>query len=186
MSRIGNSPITVPNEVTVEITSGGKFGHQNVSVTGPKGTLSTPLRHGVNVKHEGETITLERSNETKTNKSLHGLYRSLLNNMVEGVTKGYSRELEIIGIGYRAESQGNNTVFSLGYSHPIVYTAPEGINISVEEQTKVKVEGANKQLVGEVAAKIRAFRKPEPYKGKGVRYKNEQVRRKSAKAGAKE
>lgn len=185
MSRIGKLSIQIPQGVTVEVKNGGKFAYKEISVTGPKGTLSEPIQRGVSVKVEGDQVIVERDSDSKQNRSYHGLYRSLINNMVVGVTEGFKRELEIVGIGYRAELSGNAVVFSLGYSHKITYNPPAGINVSVAEQTKVTVEGANKQLVGEVAAKIRQFRKPEPYKGKGVRYKGEVVRRKSAKsAGA--
>ncbi len=184
MSRIGNLPIQIPENVTIEIKDGGKFNHKEVTVTGPKGTLTLSLRKGVNLKKEDNEIIVSRESEAKQLKSFHGLYRSMIHNMVTGVVDGYKRELEIVGIGYRAEQQGDTTVFHVGYSHSIPYTPPEGITISVEDQTNVAVEGADKQLVGEVAAKIRAFRKPEPYKGKGIRYKGEQIRRKSAKSAA--
>lgn len=185
MSRIGKLSIQIPASVQVEITDGGRFAFKQVKVTGPKGTLTESIQKGVTLKKEEDKIIVERDSDSKQNRSFHGLYRSLINNMILGVTEGYRKDLEIVGIGYRAEVQGQSVVFSLGYSHKITFTPPEGISIKVEEQTKVAVEGADKQLVGEVAAKIRQFRKPEPYKGKGVRYKGENVRRKSAKsAGA--
>lgn len=181
MSRIGYKEIQVPENVTVTIVDGGDFGYKLITVTGPKGELTRSVRRGVTFKQEGNIITLERDSESKQNKSYHGLYRSLLANMIEGLTEGYSKELEIVGIGYRAEQQGEKVVFSLGYSHKIELVPPTGITISITDQTQVKVEGIDKQLVGEIAAKIRAYRKPEPYKGKGVRYVDEVVKRKSAK-----
>ena len=184
MSRIGNLPITIPAGVTVEVKAGGKYGHQEVTVTGPKGSLTESLRQGASVSVQDGTVALSRDNDEKQNRSYHGLYRSLINNMVTGVSQGFRKDLEIVGIGYRAEMQGNNAVFSLGYAHKIEFVPPTGVTINVNNQTEVSVEGINRQLVGEVAAKIRALRKPEPYKGKGVRYKGEHVRRKSVKKGA--
>lgn len=181
MSRIGKQPITIPEGVTVNVKDGGKFNYLEVEVTGPKGTLSESLRRGVTVEVKDGEVIVERKNESKQLKSNHGLYRSLIQNMVTGVTEGYSKELEIVGIGYRAELQGEKVVFSLGYSHKIELLPPEGIIISVDEQTKIKVEGASKQKVGEIASKIRSYRKPEPYKGKGVKYVDEVIKRKSAK-----
>ena len=181
MSRIGNSQIIIPEGVTVTVNDGGNFHYKEVVVVGPKGELRESIRRGINVKIEDNIITVTRENEAKQTKSYHGLYRSLINNMVVGVTEGYSKELEIVGIGYRAEQQGNSIVFSLGYSHKITLTPPEGVVVTIDEQTKIKVEGANKQKVGETAAKIRSYRKPEPYKGKGVKYKEEVIKRKSAK-----
>lgn len=184
MSRIGYQTIEVPTGVTVEVKDGGKFNFKEVVVTGPKGTLSEPVRRSVTISVDENVVNLERDNNAKQTKSYHGLYRSLINNMVIGVTEGFSKDLEIVGIGYRAEQQGNNVVFSVGLSHKITLTPPEGIIVTVEEQTKVKVTGADKQLVGEIAAKIRAFRKPEPYKGKGIRYADEVIKKKSAKTVA--
>lgn len=182
MSRIGLQIIEIPDNVEVSIEKGGLFNHQLVTVTGPKGTLQESIRPEVTAEINGKEIEFVRRNELKQTKSYHGLYRSLINNMVIGVSTGYTKNLEIVGIGYRAENQGNSVIFSLGYSHKITLTPPEGIVVTVEEQTKVKVEGANKQLVGEVAAKIRSYRKPEPYKGKGVKYSDEIIKRKSAKS----
>ncbi len=184
MSRIGNQPIQIPAGVTVNVKDGGKFNYKEVEVSGPKGTLSESVRHGVKIEVTDGEIVLTRANESKQIKSNHGLYRSLIQNMITGVTEGYSRDLEIVGIGYRAEMQGNKIVFSVGYSHKIELVPPEGITISADEQTKVKVEGADKQKVGEIAAKIRSFRKPEPYKGKGIKYADEVIKRKSAKTVA--
>lgn len=182
MSRIGNLEIQIPEGVTVEVKDGGTFFYKEVTVTGPKGTLTESIRRGVTITVEDSIVKVKRDSESKQNKSYHGLYRALIQNMITGVTEGYSKDLSIVGIGYRAEQQGDKVVFSVGYSHKIEYFPPEGITIDIEDQTNVKVSGANKQLVGEVAAKIRGFNPPEPYKGKGVRYKNENVRRKSAKS----
>lgn len=182
MSRIGKSIIQLGKSVTVSVEEGGNFGFKVVTVKGPKGELKESIRHGVNVVIENDTVTVTRDNDTKQNKAYHGLYRSLIANMVSGVSEGFSKSLEIVGIGYRAELQGQNVVFSLGYSHKIVLTPPAGIVITVDEQTKVKVEGVDKQKVGEIAAKIRSFRSPEPYKGKGVRYVGEIVKKKSTKS----
>jgi large subunit ribosomal protein L6 len=181
MSRIGYKEIKIPAGTTVEVLDGGEFAYKLVKVTGPKGSLEVSLRRGVEPKVEGDTMTFERHNESKQVKSYHGLYRSLVNNMITGVTEGYTKRLEIVGIGYRAEQQGTKVVFSIGYSHKIELEPPVGIEVKIEEQTKITVTGADKQLVGEVAAKIRSFRKPEPYKGKGIRYADEVVKRKSAK-----
>jgi large subunit ribosomal protein L6 len=184
MSRIGKSPITIPAGVTVDVKQGGDFGHQIVTVTGPKGSLSRSLRHSINVEVKDGIVNLTRDNEENQTRAFHGLYRSLIQNMITGVTEGYRKDLEIQGIGYRAEMQGDKMVLSLGYAHKIEYRPPQGITVNVKDQVEISIEGIDNQLVGEVAAKIRAFRKPEPYKGKGVRYKNEQVRRKSVKKGA--
>lgn len=181
MSRIGLKPITIPAGVTIEVTEDGALGGQSVRVVGPKGELTQPLRKGVTVVVADGLATLARENDEKQTKSYHGLYRSLISNMVTGVAEGYRKDLQIIGIGYRAEMQGNKVVMSLGYSHKINFEAPAGIQITVENQTEVSITGVDRQLVGEVAAKLRSFRKPEPYKGKGVRYKGEIVRKKSAK-----
>lgn len=182
MSRVGKSIIQLNDGVTVTVENGGRFGYKEVTVKGPKGELKESIRHGVDIVVENNTVTLTRDNDAKQTKAYHGLYRSLIANMVKGVAEGFSRELEIVGIGYRAELQGQNVVFSLGYSHKITLTPPAGIIITVDDQTKVKVEGVDKQKVGEVAAKIRSFRAPEPYKGKGVRYSDEVVKRKSTKS----
>jgi large subunit ribosomal protein L6 len=183
VSRIGNLPIKIPENV--EITVSNVSGKNVVTVKGPKGELSTPVKRAINVKIEDGVLTVARINEAKQTKSYHGLYRSLINNMVEGVTNGYSKDLEIVGIGYRAEQQGDKIVFSVGLSHKITFQPPVGITIKAIDQTNVRVEGFDKQLVGEVASKIRGFRPPEPYKGKGIRYKGEMVRKKSAKSAGK-
>lgn len=181
MSRIGKSPITIPQGVTVEVTSGGEFGHQLVTVNGPKGSMQRSIRQPITVEVQDGEVQVARSNNLQQNRSYHGLYRALIANMVHGVSEGFKRELEIVGIGYRAEQKGEMVVFSLGYSHKIEFQPPVGITVSVQDQTQVTVEGVDKQLVGEAAARIRAFRAPEPYKGKGVRYKGEQIIRKSVK-----
>lgn len=182
MSRIGKKPITIPEGVTVEINDGGRFGYKQITVKGPKGELTEAFRKGIKFNQDNGQVVLEKESETKQNQGFFGLYRTLIQNMVDGVVTGYSKELEIVGIGYRAEMQGNKLVMSLGYSHKINYEPPQGIAIAVTDQVMIKVEGADKQMVGEVASKIRAFRKPEPYKGKGVRYKGEKVKKKSTKS----
>jgi len=177
MSRIGRLPITVPSGVDVKIDGA------DVTVKGPKGTLSHTVAEPIEVQLEDGKVTVSRPNDINTVRALHGLTRSLLNNMVVGVTEGYSKTLMIQGVGYRAIAKGKNIEFSLGYSHPILVEAPEGITFTVEKPTQIKVEGIDKQKVGEIAANIRKLRKPDPYKGKGVRYEGEQIRRKVGKAG---
>jgi large subunit ribosomal protein L6 len=181
MSRIGNAPITIPAGVTVELKDGGNFHYLEVIVNGPKGTLSESVRRPITLEVKDGEVLVSRPNNEKQNRSYHGLYRSLIANMVQGVTEGYKRELEIIGIGYRAEQQGEQVVFSLGYAHKINLVPPAGVTITIQDQTKIAVEGVDKQKVGQTAAKIRSFRPPEPYKGKGIRYSDEQVHRKSVK-----
>ncbi|MBU0667586.1 50S ribosomal protein L6 [Patescibacteria group bacterium] len=183
MSRIGKLPITVPNGVTVEKRDGNV-----IFVKGPKGELSLSVHELMNVEIKDNEITVIRSADNKQNRSLHGLSRMLIANMIEGVTKGFEKRLEIQGVGYRAAIQGRKAVLSLGFSHPIEYNPPEGVTIAVDQDKKniIIVSGYNKQLVGEAAAKIRSFRKPEPYKGKGIRYENEYVQRKAGKAAGKE
>ena len=183
MSRIGNKPVTIQDGVTVSIEDGGRFGHKVVKVNGPLGELSEDVRSPIEVKVEENNVVVTRPNDEKANKALHGLYRALIANMVEGVTAGYKKELEIVGIGYRAEQQGEQVVFSLGYAHKINLVPPAGINVEIQDQTKITVSGIDKQLVGKIADLIRSYRKPEPYKGKGVRYKGEQILRKSVKQG---
>lgn len=183
MSRIGKLPVTIPANVEVAIEP--KSGAVDINVKGPKGELNTRFKDLVSFKKVNDEIILEKKGDTKMHKAFWGLYRTLFANMVKGVVEGYEKNLEIVGIGYRAEMQGSKLVLSLGYSHKINFESPKGITIAVTDQTNISVSGADKQLVGEVAAKIRAFRKPEPYKGKGVRYKNEKVRRKSTKTASK-
>ncbi len=178
MSRIGIKPITVPDGVTVTI--GDK---NNVTVKGPKGELSSSFSPRMKITQEDGQLTVSRPNDARENKALHGLTRSLLNNMVVGVTEGYTKVLEIQGVGYRAQMQGKNLVLNVGYSHPVTMEPPEGITFGVEANTRVTVSGIDKQAVGEQAAKVRIVRPPEPYKGKGIRYQGEYVRRKAGKAG---
>jgi large subunit ribosomal protein L6 len=177
MSRIGRLPITVPSGVDVTIDG------RNVTVTGPKGTLSRALHPDITVSREDGTIVVTRPTEQKTHKQLHGLTRTLVNNMVVGVTDGYRKGLEITGVGYRATLNGKKLTLNLGYSHPIEIDPPAGISFEVENPTRLAVVGIDKELVGQIAAKVRATRKPEPYKGKGVRYSGEYIRRKAGKAG---
>ncbi len=177
MSRIGKEPITIPAGVDVTIDG------QHVTVKGPKGTLEHTVSEPITVTLEDGTVRVERPNDERQSRSLHGLTRTLINNMVIGVTEGYSKSMTIVGTGYRVVAKGKDLEFSLGYSHTILVKAPEGITFNVESQTQFSVDGINKQQVGEVAANIRKLRKPEPYKGKGVRYADEQVRRKAGKAG---
>ena len=177
MSRIGKNPISVPSGVEVKVDG------QDVAVKGPKGELSVTIAEPIIVSLEDGVVTVARPDEERESRSLHGLSRTLINNMIVGVTDGYSKALEIVGTGYRVLAKGSNLEFALGYSHPIVVEPPEGISFSVDGQTKVAVHGIDKQLVGETAANIRKLRKPEPYKGKGVRYAGEIVRRKVGKAG---
>jgi large subunit ribosomal protein L6 len=177
MSRIGRLPIAVPS--TVDVTIEGR----QVTVKGPKGTLSRTLHPDMTVAKEDGTIVVSRPTEQKTHKQLHGLTRTLVNNMVVGVTDGYRKGLEITGVGYRAALNGRKLTLNLGYSHPVEIDPPEGISFELENPTRLAVVGIDKELVGEIAAKVRASRKPEPYKGKGVRYAGEYVRRKAGKAG---
>jgi len=177
MSRIGRLPIALP--ATVDVTIEGR----QVTVTGPRGTLSRTLHPDMAVAKEDGTIVVSRPTEQKTHKQLHGLTRTLVNNMVIGVTDGYRKGLEITGVGYRATLNGKRLTLNLGYSHPIEIEPPEGISFEVENPTRLAVVGIDKELVGQIAAKVRSTRKPEPYKGKGVRYAGEQVRRKAGKAG---
>ncbi len=177
MSRIGRLPITVP--AGVDITLDGRV----MTVKGPKGTLVRQLPPRMQFEREGDVLTVVRPTETKMDKSLHGLTRTLVNNMVVGVTMGYRKGLEIVGVGYRAQKAGEKLVLALGYSHPIEIDPPEGISFELETPLKLAVVGIDKELVGQMAAKVRATRKPEPYKGKGVRYAGEKVRRKAGKAG---
>ncbi|GEP35967.1 50S ribosomal protein L6 [Nocardioides szechwanensis] len=178
MSRIGKLPIPVPSGVDVAIND------SLVTVKGPKGTLSHTVAAPITVERNEGVLDVKRPNDERESRSLHGLTRTLISNMVQGVTEGYEKKLEIVGVGYRVLSKGPTQLeFQLGYSHVIVFDAPEGITFNVESQTKLGVSGIDKQLVGEVAANIRKLRKPEPYKGKGVRYAGEQIRRKVGKAG---
>ena len=179
MSRIGKMPVPVPSGVTVDIDG------STVSVKGPKGELSRKFPEGISFGLEGDKVITSRSSEESSQKALHGLSRALINNMVEGVTKGYSKQLEITGVGYKAEVKPYGLLFSLGYSHTIEFKAPKGIKLTAPQPTQVLVEGSDKEIVGQVAAEIRSLRKPEPYKGKGIKYAGEKVRRKAGKAGGK-
>lgn len=178
MSRIGLKPIEIPQGVEVKIDE-----KNFVVVKGPKGELEQQLSKDMTINIEENIINVVRPTDNKKHKSLHGLTRTLLSNMVEGVTKGYEKKLELVGVGYRANKQGDKLVLSLGFSHPVEMVDPEGITVEVPSQTEVFIKGINKQLVGNYAAKIRELRKPEPYKGKGVRYAGEVVRRKVGKTG---
>jgi large subunit ribosomal protein L6 len=177
MSRIGRLPITVPSGVDVALDG------RVITVKGPKGSLTRQLPPRIDVARDGDTIVVSRPTETKLDKSLHGLTRTLVNNMVVGVTDGYRKGLEIVGVGYRAQKTGDKLVLALGYSHPVEIDPPAGISFELENPTRLAVVGIDKELVGQIAAKVRATRKPEPYKGKGVRYAGEKVRRKAGKAG---
>ena len=177
MSRIGRMPIAIPAGVEVKLDG------NTVTVKGPKGTLSRTVHQNMNVAVEGAEVIVTRPNDNKENRSLHGLTRTLIANMVEGVTNGFSKELEVNGVGYRAQKQGNDLVITIGYSHNVVMAAPEGISIDVPTPNKVVVSGADKQKVGQFAAEIREKRPPEPYKGKGIKYATEHIRRKEGKAG---
>jgi large subunit ribosomal protein L6 len=177
MSRVGKMPVTIPD--SVDLTLDGN----TVKVKGPKGELSRQFHERVSITLEDGTATVDRQNDERESRALHGLSRALLANMVTGVAEGYRRELEIVGVGYRAALKGNDLEMQLGFSHPVTVNAPEGITFEVPEPTKVAVIGIDKELVGQVAANIRKIRPPEPYKGKGVRYAGEQVRRKAGKAG---
>ena len=179
MSRIGKKPVTVPSGVTAEIDG------QTVRVKGPKGELSRTVHAEMIVTLENGSITVARPSEETRHKALHGLTRTLIANMIEGVEKGYQKVLEIQGVGYKAEATKGGLNVVVGYSHPVLYKAPAGISFAVENNTVVKISGPNKELVGQVAAEIRQIRKPEPYKGKGIRYQGERVRRKAGKTGAK-
>jgi len=179
MSRIGRMPIAVPSGVEISITG------QNVAVKGPKGSLAIAVPAPIQVSQADGVITVARPNEERVTRSLHGLSRTLVANMVEGVTNGYSLTINIVGVGYRVAEKGKDLEFQLGYSHPINFPAPEGITYKVESPTKLIISGIDKQLVGETAAKVKKLRKADPYKGKGLRLEGEVVRRKAGKAGKK-
>ena len=179
MSRIGKKPVTVPQGVTLDLKG------SEVAVKGPKGELRRTLHPEMQLALADGTFTVARPSEEPRHKALHGLTRTLVQNMIEGVSKGFTKTLEIQGVGYKAEAKPYGVNLIVGYSHPVKYEAPKGIKITVENNTTVKIEGADKEKVGQVAAELRAVRPPEPYKGKGVRYQGEQVRRKAGKTGAK-
>ncbi|MEI8126714.1 MAG: 50S ribosomal protein L6 [Actinomycetota bacterium] len=177
MSRIGRNPITVPAAVTITVAGAV------VSVKGPNGTMARTLPGGITVSQEGDTLLVDRPDDSREHRSLHGLTRTLISNMVVGVTDGWSKELEIIGVGYRAAAKSPGSLeLALGFSHPVHFDAPEGVTFEVPIPTKIVIKGADKEVVGQVAASIRKLRKPEPYKGKGVRYAGERVLRKAGKA----
>jgi large subunit ribosomal protein L6 len=177
MSRIGKQPVTIPNGVDVTIDG------QNVSVKGPKGTLAVALAEPIKASQDDGAILVTRPNDERRNRSLHGLSRTLVANLVTGVTEGYTTKMEIFGVGYRVVLKGNTLEFALGYSHPVVINAPEGVTFAVETPTKFSISGIDKQKVGQIAANIRRLRKSDPYKGKGIRYEGEQIRRKVGKTG---
>jgi large subunit ribosomal protein L6 len=177
MSRIGKLPIPVPGGVEVTVGTG------SVTVKGTRGTLERTLPPAMIVRLDDSTIFVERPTESRLHRSLHGLTRTLVANMVVGVSQGFTRQLDLVGVGYRAAKQGDDLVLTLGYSHPIRYTPPQGVSIEVPVPTQIVIGGADKEIVGQVAAKIRSFRKPEPYKGKGILYRGERLRRKAGKSG---
>lgn len=180
MSRIGRLPIAIPNGVTFSVTPDNV-----VTVKGPKGELVKAMSTAINIAVEDNSVVVTRDNDQKENRALHGLTRALINNMIIGVTEGYKKTLELVGVGYRAQVQGNKLVMSLGFSHPVEIEPVEGVQFQVEGNNKVVVSGIDKQKVGNVAADIRSWRKPEPYKGKGIKYDNEVIRRKEGKTGKK-
>lgn len=179
MSRIGKKSLSIP--AGVEVTLSASY----VTVKGPKGYLSQKLHDKIEINIEGDTLRVNRKDETQLARSVHGLYRTLVSNMIEGVTKGYEKKLEIVGVGYRVAMKGKDLDLSLGFSHPVLLTPPEGIEYAVEGQQKIVVKGIDKQKVGQIAADIRKIRKPEPYKGKGIRYEGERIVRKAGKTGKK-
>ncbi len=180
MSRIGKLPVPIPEKVTVELNE-----NNLMIVKGPKGELKRQLHPAMNIEVKENEIVVTRPDDSKFNRSLHGLTRQLIANMVDGVSKGFSKKLQIIGVGYRAEMKGKKLVLTIGYSHPIVFSVPDIIKLETPSPTEIVVSGIDKELVGLVAAKIRSFRKPEPYKGKGIRYEGEYVRHKAGKAAGK-
>jgi large subunit ribosomal protein L6 len=179
MSRIGRKPIPVPDKVKVDIKA------DSVVVTGPKGTVTNPIPPGIKFEQKDKQVLAIRKDDSGPQRAYHGLARALIANAVKGVTEGFTRELEIVGVGYRAESRKNSVVFTLGYSHPIEYPIPPGISITVDKQTKLVVSGVDRQQVGQIAANIRSLRKPDPYKNKGIRYTGELLKKKAGKAGGK-
>ncbi|NUN09895.1 MAG: 50S ribosomal protein L6 [Ignavibacteriaceae bacterium] len=179
MSRIGKKPVVVPKGVTVTLSG------NEIKVKGPKGELAAGLHPNIEMKTENGEVVFARPNDFKENRSLHGLMRALLQNMVVGVTEGYSKTLDIVGVGYKVEQKGTNLLMNLGYSHPIYFIPPAGITVQATTPTQVVISGIDKQLVGQVAAKLRSFKEPEPYKGKGIKYSTEQLRRKAGKTAGK-
>jgi len=185
MSKIGNKIIEVPSGVTFKSEKGGDYDGLIVYVNGPKGQLNISMRKGINIKHEGSIVTLDRIDDLKQTKAYHGLYRSIIVNMIEGVVNGFEKKLEIVGVGYRGMQKGSDIELSLGFSHKVNYKPRDGVEIKMIDENNILITGADKQKVGQVAAEIRQLRKPEPYKGKGIRYLGEQVRRKAGKAASK-
>ena len=179
MSRIGKKPIPVPDKVKVDIKE------DSVVVTGPKGTVTNPIPPGIKWEQKDKQLLAVRQDDSGSQRAFHGLARALVANAVRGVTEGFSRELEIVGVGYRAEQRRNSVVFTLGFSHPIEYPIPPGINITVDKQTRLVVTGVDRQQVGQIAANIRSLKKPDPYKNKGIRYVGEVLKKKAGKAGGK-
>ena len=179
MSRIGKLPVSVPSGVTVTLDG------NTVTVKGPKGELTRVIPADMKVSQENGTVTVARPSDEAKHKALHGLSRTLIANMVEGVTKGFSKQLDIVGVGYKAETRPYGLQLALGFSHPVEYKAPKGIKLTAPAPTQIIIEGANKEVVGQVAAELRSLRPPEPYKGKGIKYAGEQIRRKAGKAGGK-
>jgi large subunit ribosomal protein L6 len=179
MSRIGKKPITVPDKVKIDIKA------DSVVVTGPKGSVTNPIPPGIKFQQKDKQVLAVRLDDSGPQRAFHGLARALVANAVKGVTEGFSKELDIVGVGYRAEGKKNSVVFTLGFSHPIEYPIPPGINITVDKQTKLVVSGVDRQQVGQVAANIRALKKPDPYKNKGIRYTGERLKKKAGKAGGK-
>jgi len=178
MSRVGKKAIPIPTDVKVSVSASG------VQVQGPKGKLTTPIPPGISFAVEGSDLVCKRSNDERQQRAFHGMARALAQNAVTGVTQGFSKELDIVGVGYKAQLEGNRVIFSLGFSHPVEYKIPEGIKIAVDKQTRVVVSGIDRQRVGQVAAEIRSLRKPDPYKQKGIRYAGEVLKKKAGKAGA--
>ena len=179
MSRIGKNPISVPSGVAITLDG------NRITVKGPKGELSRTIPADMLISQENGTVTVNRPSDDPKHKALHGLSRTLIANMVEGVTKGFSKQLDIVGVGYKAEARPYGLQLALGFSHPVEYKAPQGIKLSAPAPTQIIIEGANKEVVGQVAAELRSLRPPEPYKGKGIKYAGEQIRRKAGKAGGK-
>lgn len=179
MSRIGKLPVTVPSGVTVTLSG------NRITVKGPKGELTRDLPADMKIAQENGAVTVTRPSDEANYKALHGLSRTLIANMVEGVTKGFSKQLDIVGVGYKAETRPYGLQLALGFSHPVEYRAPQGIKLTAPAPTQIVIEGANKEVVGQVAAELRSLRPPEPYKGKGIKYAGEQIRRKAGKAGGK-
>jgi len=179
MSRIGKKPIPVPDKVKVDIKP------DQVVVTGPKGSVTNPIPPGIRFEQKDKQVLALRKDDSGAQRAFHGLARALVANAVRGVTEGFSRELEIVGVGYRAEQRKNSVLFTLGYSHPIEYPIPPGINITVDKQTRLVITGVDRQQVGQIAANIRSLKKPDPYKNKGIRYVGEQLKKKAGKAGGK-